>query len=234
MPAAPLGKSTLFGCPISGEVAPVSQCPDPTFAQEILGPGVVIFPEGCELFAPADARVEFALSTKHALGLGTAEGVKFLFAPVLVEQGVVQADEHVDAAQVQRQIAPVPLAGAGHAQQQGGLVGQQGRRDPHQNVPPGARRAAAVRQGENAGAAGRCDGGYGEGAGHTGRPGCVSLGAGIPAAAGVSGGAYLQKRPKALKIQHSTGSRAVSIPVILLIESLPHAVGWLFRRRPVY
>ena len=32
----------------------------------------------CELFAPADARVEFALSTKHALGLGTAEGVKFL------------------------------------------------------------------------------------------------------------------------------------------------------------
>ena len=67
MPAAPLGKSTLFGCPISGEVAPVSQCPDPTFAQEILGPGVVIFPEGCELFAPADA-----------LGLGTAEGVKFL------------------------------------------------------------------------------------------------------------------------------------------------------------
>ena len=34
MPAAPLGKSTLFGCPISGEVAPVSQCPDPTFAQE--------------------------------------------------------------------------------------------------------------------------------------------------------------------------------------------------------
>lgn len=78
MPAAPLGKSTLFGCPISGEVAPVSQCPDPTFAQEILGPGVVIFPEGCELFAPADARVEFALSTKHALGLGTAEGVKFL------------------------------------------------------------------------------------------------------------------------------------------------------------
>ena len=46
--------------------------------------------------------------------------------------------------------------------------------------------------------------------------------------------AYLQKRPQALKIQHSTGSRAVSIPVILLIESLPHAVGWLFRRRPVY
>ena len=63
----------------------------------------------------------------------------------------------------------------------------------------------------------------------------AAVAAGHPlAAAGVSGGAYLQKRPQALKIQHSTGSRAVSIPVILLIESLPHAVGWLFRRRPVY
>ena len=29
---------------------------------------------------------------------GDAEGVKFLFAPVLVEQGVVQADENMDAA----------------------------------------------------------------------------------------------------------------------------------------
>ncbi len=75
---------------------------------------------------------------------GDAQGVQLLLAPAAVGEGVVQADEHVDAAQVQRQIAPVPLAGAGHAQQQGGLIGQQGRRDPHQNVPPGARCAAAV------------------------------------------------------------------------------------------
>ena len=70
--------SVVFGCPIAGEVAPISQCADPTFAQGLLGPGVVIQPEGGILFAPADGRVEFILSTKHALGLGTAEGVKFL------------------------------------------------------------------------------------------------------------------------------------------------------------
>lgn len=70
--------SVVFGCPIAGEVAPISQCADPTFAQGLLGPGVVIQPEGSILFAPADGRVEFILSTKHALGMETPEGVKFL------------------------------------------------------------------------------------------------------------------------------------------------------------
>lgn len=54
----------LFGCPLTGEVAPISQCSDPTFAQGMLG--------------PAGATVEFTLSTKHALGLVTPEGIKFL------------------------------------------------------------------------------------------------------------------------------------------------------------
>lgn len=70
--------SVVFGCPIAGEVAPISQCADPTFAQGLLGPGVVIQPEGSILFAPADGRVEFILSTKHALGMETPDGVKFL------------------------------------------------------------------------------------------------------------------------------------------------------------
>ena len=71
-------QALLFGCPIAGEVAPVSQCSDPTFAKGILGPGVVILPKGHRLFSPADAAVEFSLSTKHALGLTTPEGAKFL------------------------------------------------------------------------------------------------------------------------------------------------------------
>lgn len=70
--------ASLFGCPIAGEVAPISQCADPTFSQGILGPGVVIQPSGWEVFSPSDATVEFSLSTKHALGLATEEGIKFL------------------------------------------------------------------------------------------------------------------------------------------------------------
>ena len=68
----------LFGCPLTGEVVPISQCSDPTFAQGMLGPGAVIRPAGCQVLAPADATVEFTLSTKHALGLVTLEGIKFL------------------------------------------------------------------------------------------------------------------------------------------------------------
>ena len=78
MPAAPLGGVFLFGCPLTGEVAPISQCSDPTFAQGMLGPGAVIRPAGCQVLAPAGATVEFTLSTKHALGLVTPEGIKFL------------------------------------------------------------------------------------------------------------------------------------------------------------
>lgn len=68
----------LFGCPISGVVAPISQCPDPTFSQGLLGPGVVIAPQGCQLFAPCDGAVEFCLPTGHALGFSTPQGIKFL------------------------------------------------------------------------------------------------------------------------------------------------------------
>ena len=50
----------------------------PHLCPGLLGPGVVIQPEGSILFAPADGRVEFILSTKHALGMETPEGVKFL------------------------------------------------------------------------------------------------------------------------------------------------------------
>ena len=78
MAAASSEQGYLFGCPISGVVAPVSQCPDPTFSQGILGPGVVIEPQGCQLFAPCDSTVEFCLSTGHALGFSTPQGVKFL------------------------------------------------------------------------------------------------------------------------------------------------------------
>ena len=65
--------ATLFGCPIAGVVAPISQCPDSTFAQGILGPGIVIQPEGSIVFAPADATVEFSLATPFVF-CNTGEG----------------------------------------------------------------------------------------------------------------------------------------------------------------
>ena len=63
MASAAASQPVVFGCPLTGQVEPVSHCPDPTFAREILGPGVCIQPEDCVLYAPADAQVEFLLST---------------------------------------------------------------------------------------------------------------------------------------------------------------------------
>lgn len=76
MAAVSPGKVLLFGCPLSGEVQPVSLCSDPTFSQGIVGEGAVILPSDWVVYAPARAKVDFSL--KHALGLETQEGVKFL------------------------------------------------------------------------------------------------------------------------------------------------------------
>lgn len=78
MAAASPEQGFLFGCPIGGVVAPISQCPDPTFSQGMLGPSVVIQPQDSQVFAPSDGTVEFCLSTGHALGLSTPQGAKFL------------------------------------------------------------------------------------------------------------------------------------------------------------
>ena len=93
---------------------------------------------------PPAGHVPPAGAQQRQHGPGDAQGVELLLAPVLVRDGAVQADEHIDAAQMQRQIAPVPLAGQGHAQQQGGFVGQQGCRHAHEDVPSGAGPSPAV------------------------------------------------------------------------------------------
>ena len=43
----------------------------------------------------------------------------------LIRDRVVQTDEDIDIAQVQGQIAPIPLAGQGHPQQKGSFVQQE-------------------------------------------------------------------------------------------------------------
>ena len=73
-----------------------------------------------------------------------AEGVELLFAPVLSGQGAGCAEENMDAAQVKRQVAPVPLPGGQHGNDQHGFICQQQNRNAPQDAPPGAFRAAAV------------------------------------------------------------------------------------------
>lgn len=68
----------IFSCPIEGEVQPLHNTPDGAFAQGMMGDGIVIFPTGKQVFAPADARVNFTFPTRHAMQLETTSGIEFL------------------------------------------------------------------------------------------------------------------------------------------------------------
>ncbi|MCQ4987213.1 PTS glucose transporter subunit IIA, partial [Anaerostipes caccae] len=68
----------VFGCPMDGEVRPLSETPDRAFADGLLGDGVVIFPSGDKVFALSAAKVNFTFPTRHAVGLETKSGYEYL------------------------------------------------------------------------------------------------------------------------------------------------------------
>ena len=70
--------SEVFTAPIQGEAKLISETPDATFAQKMMGDGIVIFPQDGTLYAPCDATVSFVFDTKHAIGLVSEEGVEML------------------------------------------------------------------------------------------------------------------------------------------------------------
>ncbi len=61
-------------CPVTGEVIPLSQIPDSTFASGMMGPGVGIRPEEGQIAAPFDGEVSALFDTKHAMGLTSDDG----------------------------------------------------------------------------------------------------------------------------------------------------------------
>ncbi len=68
----------VFITPLQGRVCSLSETPDESFAQEMLGKGLVIFPTGNTLYAPCDATVEFIFPTKHAIGLKSKTGLEMM------------------------------------------------------------------------------------------------------------------------------------------------------------
>ena len=67
-----------LAAPMKGNVAPITECPDPTFASKAMGDGFVVFPEDGKFYAPANAEVTMTIPTKHAFGLMTNDGTEIL------------------------------------------------------------------------------------------------------------------------------------------------------------
>ena len=64
--------------PISGKAVPISEVPDPTFAEGILGNGIAIEPADGKVYAPCDATVDMMFTTGHAVSLVADFGAEIL------------------------------------------------------------------------------------------------------------------------------------------------------------
>ena len=64
--------------PVSGTIVPLTEVPDPTFAQGILGPGAAVQPSEGRIVAPANGTVDMMFDTGHAVSMTTSEGAELL------------------------------------------------------------------------------------------------------------------------------------------------------------
>ena len=64
----------LLKSPLAGWCMPLSEVPDPVFAERMAGDGVAIDPTGNILYAPCDGVIVPLKDAKHALTIHTASG----------------------------------------------------------------------------------------------------------------------------------------------------------------
>ena len=68
---------TLYS-PVTGKVVAAAEIPDPTFADNILGPCVGIKPSEGVVYAPCDGKIEQIFRTAHAVTVVSKEGPEIL------------------------------------------------------------------------------------------------------------------------------------------------------------
>lgn len=64
--------------PLTGKVVPLSEVPDPVFAQKMMGDGLAIIPTEGVLVSPVDGKVVQLFPTKHAIGILSNYGTEIL------------------------------------------------------------------------------------------------------------------------------------------------------------
>lgn len=73
------GKNTNdFYAPMAGKAVPITEVPDPTFAEGMLGNGIAIVPAEGKVYAPCDATVDMMFTTGHAVSLMADCGAEIL------------------------------------------------------------------------------------------------------------------------------------------------------------
>lgn len=64
--------------PVEGEAVPITEVPDPTFAEGYLGNGIAIKPTSGKVCSPVDGTVSCVFDTGHAVTLVSDNGIEIL------------------------------------------------------------------------------------------------------------------------------------------------------------
>ena len=75
---APAFDGNKIYSPVSGKAVPVTEVPDPTFAEGLLGNGIAILPTDGKIYSPVDGTVGTMFDTGHACALTSTTGVELL------------------------------------------------------------------------------------------------------------------------------------------------------------
>ncbi len=76
--SAPQENGNHLYAPMCGKVVPITEVPDPTFAEGMLGSGIAIEPSQGDVFSPVDGVVDMMFETGHAVSLSSTTGVEIL------------------------------------------------------------------------------------------------------------------------------------------------------------
>ena len=71
-------KTDGFYAPMAGKAVPITEVPDPTFSEGMLGNGIAIVPAEGKVYAPCDATVDMMFETGHAVSLVADCGAEIL------------------------------------------------------------------------------------------------------------------------------------------------------------
>jgi PTS system beta-glucosides-specific IIC component len=72
------GNKITIASPVNGEIVPINQVKDDTFAQEMVGKGVAIIPSDGKFYAPSDGTLVALFPTGHAYAINTDDGAEIL------------------------------------------------------------------------------------------------------------------------------------------------------------
>ena len=71
-------KGNVLYAPCKGKVVPLTEVPDPTFSEKLLGDGFAVIPTEGKVYASADAEVTMVFDTLHAITLTSSQGTEIL------------------------------------------------------------------------------------------------------------------------------------------------------------